>query len=45
MSLDGDGIGAPYFWRLVARHGLHGANQPTWARIIQIDGDPDRQGV
>jgi CRISPR system Cascade subunit CasB len=36
MSLEGDDYGAPYFWRLVARHGLHGDHQRTWARIIQI---------
>ena len=36
MSLDGDDIGAPYFWRLVSRHGLHGANQANWARILQM---------
>jgi CRISPR system Cascade subunit CasB len=36
MSLVGYDSGAPYFWRLVARHGLHGDHQRTWARIIQI---------
>lgn len=37
MSLVGDAPGAPYFWRLVARHdfGRH-ERLLTWARIVQI---------
>lgn len=37
LSLDGDDAGAPYFWRLAARHDFGGeASQKTWARIVQI---------
>ncbi len=37
MSLDGDQAGAPYFWRLAARHDF-GINtrREAWARIVQI---------
>lgn len=37
MSLEGDAPGAPYFWRLVARHDF-GKDERlrTWARIVQI---------
>jgi len=37
LSLDGDDAGAPYFWRLAARHdfGVH-ERQKTWARIVQM---------
>ena len=34
MSLDGEAFGAPYFWRLAARHDLR--QEKTWARIVQI---------
>jgi CRISPR system Cascade subunit CasB len=37
----------PYFWRLVARHGIHKGDEDTWLRIIRImailtaKGDPE----
>jgi CRISPR system Cascade subunit CasB len=37
MSLDGDQVGAPYFWRLASRYDFGSrARLQTWARIIQI---------
>lgn len=37
MSLDADQAGAPYFWRLAARHDFgNGGRLETWARIVQI---------
>jgi len=36
ISLDGDGPGAPYFWRLAARHRFRDSELKTWARIVQI---------
>ena len=36
MSLAGDEVGAPYFWRLAARHNFPSAQLQTWARIVQI---------
>lgn len=35
LRKDGD-YGAPYFWRLVSRHRLHGPKQANWAHIIQM---------
>lgn len=37
LSLEGDEPGAPYFWRLAARHDFGGGDRlRTWARIVQI---------
>jgi CRISPR system Cascade subunit CasB len=37
MSLEGDAAGAPYFWRLAARHDFgSGERLLTWARIVQL---------
>lgn len=37
MSLDGDAPGAPYFWRLAARHEFGTESRlETWAHIVQI---------
>lgn len=37
LSLEGDEPGAPYFWRLAARHDFPGGDRlRTWARIVQI---------
>lgn len=37
MSLDGDDAGAPYFWRLAARHDFGTSALPkTWARIVHV---------
>lgn len=37
MSLEGDAPGAPYFWRLAARHGFGAGDRlQTWAHIVQI---------
>jgi len=36
MSLDGEDYGAPYFWRLAARHDFGRDMQDAWARVIRI---------
>lgn len=37
MSLDGDDAGAPYFWRLAARHDFgRAARLEIWSRIVRV---------